>query len=303
MNVLSRAGLVLAGTTLLAGVTVAPADAAIRPDPARADADKPPGYSNGCHLGQGPSKPVGCTYGDKNARRTIMLVGDSMARQWLPTLDRYGKKKKWRIVAHTKSACSFSQADPPSAGSASKRFTSCVTWNDRLLHRIRADKPRVVAVALYNKYARKTSKARTSTQRQIAMAKGIRASWRSATRAGSRVLVLNSTPHIGTPYPGHPKWEAADCVASNRKNPRVCDVPAAKALGARSVWTPQDRARVLKGMSRVNLVDLNTKFCSTTTCRVVIGNIMVYRDNHHMTATFARSLYPYLRNRLDPLLR
>lgn len=302
MSVKSRAVIVLAGVCLLAGLVAPPASAAIRPDPARADADKPPGYTNGCHLGEGPSRPVGCSYGDKNAKRTMMLVGDSMARQWLATLDRYGKRKNWRVVAHTKSACSFSQADLPRAGS-NKRFTACMSWNDRVLARIRAQKPRIVVVALYNKLARKTSKSRTSAQRQTAMAKGIRASWRAATRAGSRVIVLNSTPYIGTPYRGHPTWEAPDCVAANRRNPSVCHVPTAKAMSGRSVWTPQDRDRVLRGMSRVNLVDLNSKLCSSRTCRVVIRNMMVYRDNHHMTATFARSLYPYLRNRLAPLLR
>lgn len=301
MSMLSRAGLVLASVALLSGVAVSPAEAAIRPDPAKADADKPAGYKNGCHLDQKSSTPKGCVYGDKKAKRTITLVGDSKARQWLPTLHRYGKARKWRIVAHTKSACSFSQADLPRA-SSSKRYTSCMTWNDKVLSRLKKDKPRVVVVALYNKYARKTSAANTNKKRQIAMTKGIRSSWRSVGRAGSRVVVLNSTPYIGRPYPGRPKWEAPDCVAANRKKPRACDAPATPALTARSLWTAQDRSRVLNGLSRVNVIDLNPKLCGPKTCPVVFGNVLMYRDAHHLTATGARSLYPYLRNRLDPLL-
>lgn len=300
MSVLSRAGLVLAGLTLFAGVAIEPAGA-IRPDPARADADKPAGYKNGCHLDQRSSTPRGCVYGHPSAKRTITLVGDSKARQWLPMLDRYGKAKRWRVVAHTKSACSFSQADLPQP-SSSKRYTSCMTWNDKVLARLKSDQPRVVVVALYNKYARKSASAKTGTKRKIAMAKGLRASWRSATRAGARVVVLNSTPYIGTPYPGRPKWEAPDCVAAHRKNPQVCAVSAAAALGARSLWTPQDHNRVLRGLSRVHLIDLNSKLCGPQTCPVVIRNILMYRDNHHLTATGARALYPYFRNRVAPLL-
>lgn len=301
MSLLSRVGFFLAGVGLLSGVAITPATASIQPDPAKADADKAAGYKNGCHLGQSSSTPKGCVYGDTKAKRTITLVGDSKARQWLPTLDRYGKARKWRVVAHTKSACSFSQADMP-LPSSNKRYTSCMTWNDKVRARLKKDKPRVVVVALYNKYARKSSAANTNEKRQLAMAKGIRSSWRSVIRAGSRVVVLNSTPYIGTPYPGHPKWEAPDCVAANRKKPSVCDVPAAPALTARSLWTEQDRHRVLHGLSRVNVIDLNPKLCGPQVCPVVFGNVLMYRDTHHLTATGARSLYPYLRNRLDPLL-
>jgi hypothetical protein len=117
------------------------------------------------------------------------------------------------------------------------------------------------------------------------------------------VVVLNSSPYIGKPYAGHPTWEPPACVAANRTNPSVCDVPATPALTARSVWSQQDRDRALQGLSRVNVVDLNPKLCGVDTCQVVIGNVLIYRDTHHLTATAARMLYPYLRNRLDPLLR
>jgi hypothetical protein len=297
-----RIVVILTSLVLLAGLSLMPASAAIRPDPARADADKPAGYKNGCHLNQKGSTPNGCVYGDKRAKRTITLVGDSKARQWLPTLDRYGKARKWRVVAHTKSACSFSQADLPLPRSQ-KRYTSCMAWNDKVLTRLTKDRSDVVVVALYNKYARKTKAARTSKQRQVAMAKGMRSSWRAVTRTGSRLVVLNSSPYIGTPYPGRPSWEAPDCVAANRSTPSACDVPATPALTARSVWNDQDRARVLNGVPRVSLVDLNPKLCGPDVCRVVIGNVLIYRDNHHLTATAARWLYPYLRNRLDPIIR
>jgi hypothetical protein len=301
MGVSFCSGVLVIGVALVAAVAVAPANAAIRPDPSRAVADKPPGYSNGCHLDQRSSTPKGCVYGDKKARRTITLVGDSKARQWLPMLDRYGKTRKWRIVAHTKSACSFSQADLAGPG-ATKRYPSCMTWNDKVLRRLKQDKPRIVVVALYKKHARKTA-ARTEAQRETIMVKGLRSSWRSVSRAGSRVVVLSSSPYIGSPYPGHPRWQAPDCVAAHRADPAACDVPAATALTSPSVWTAQERDRAIRGIPRVSFVDLNPRLCNAQTCRVVIGNTLVYRDNHHLTATFARSLHPHFRRLLEPTLR
>ena len=301
MRALPRLVLLVVGVALLAGLLAAPASAAITPNPARADADKPAGYKNGCHLSQRSTTPKACVYGDKNARRTITLIGDSKARQWLPTLDRYGTKNKWRVVAHTKSACSFSQAELPLPGSQ-KRYSACMTWNDLLLKRLKKDKADVVVVALYNKYARRTTTARTGEQRRVAMAKGLRSSWRSVTRTGARVVVLNSSPYIGRPYPGRPRWEAPDCVAAHRSDPQACDVPASRALTARSVWTETDRARVLNRMKRVDLIDLNPVLCGPEVCPVVIDDVVVYRDNHHLTATAARWLYPYLRTQLTPII-
>jgi hypothetical protein len=305
MTAVLRMVSVLVGLVVVAALGLTPATAAIRPDPSRADADKPAGYKDGCHLNQKSTVPKGCVYGDRKAKRTMTLVGDSKARQWLPTLDRYGKKQKWRIVAHTKSACSFSQADLPLPGS-SKPYKACMTWNDKVLARLKKDKPDVVVVSLYNKYARPSAAARTETKRQAAMAKGLRSSWRAATRTGAQVIVLNSTPYIGRPYPDHRTWEAPACVAAHRSDPTWCDVPATPALTARSVWDDRDRARVLDGLPRTALVDLNPRLCNTETCSVVLpsgtNHILVYRDTHHLTATAARALYPYLRNRLDSLL-
>ncbi|MET0448528.1 MAG: SGNH hydrolase domain-containing protein [Aeromicrobium sp.] len=298
---LLRSVILLLGLLLVSGVTPTSAGAAIRPDPVRADADKPAGYRNGCHLDQRTSTPKGCVYGDKKARRTITLVGDSKARQWLPTLDRFGKARKWRVVAHTKSACSFSQADLPLPGS-SRRYRSCMTWNDKVLARLRKDPSRVVVVALYNKYARPSKAARTGPERRTAMLKGLRTSWRSVIRRGSRLVVLGSTPYIGTPYPGHPTWEAPDCVAAHRGDPETCAVPAAPALSARSVWSRQERDRAVRGLRRTTVVDLTSKLCGPETCPVVIDDVLLYRDTHHLTATAARWLHPYLRNRLDPIL-
>lgn len=301
MAIMRWVGAVLLVLGVVLGLTPSMASAAIRPDPARADDDKPAGYRNGCHLGQGTTTPRGCVYGDRTAKRTITLVGDSKARQWLPTLDRFGRARAWRIVAHTKSACSFSQADLPLPGS-SKRYRSCMAWNDKVLARLRKDPPRVVVVALYNKYARHSKAADTGPERRTAMLKGLRSSWRSVTRAGSRLVVLNSTPYIGTPYPGNRTWEAPDCVAANRDDPAACAVPAVPALTARSVWSQQERDRAVRGLRRTTVVDLNPKLCGPEVCPVVIGDVLIYRDTHHLTATAARWLYPYLRNRLDTIL-
>ncbi|MCQ6271645.1 hypothetical protein M8J71_14270 [Pseudarthrobacter sp. R1] len=48
----------------------------------------------------------------------------------------------------------------------------------------------------------------------------------------------------------------------------------------------------------VEVVDLADYFCRSQLCPAVIGNVLVFRDNH-LTNTFAKSLAPVLARRLE----
>jgi len=54
--------------------------------------------------------------------------------------------------------------------------------------------------------------------------------------------------------------------------------------------------------SNVTLVDLTDAVCPTEACSVVQNGIIKFRDNNHLTATFARSLAPALEAALAPVL-
>jgi hypothetical protein len=44
----------------------------------------------------------------------------------------------------------------------------------------------------------------------------------------------------------------------------------------------------------VELIDLTPEICPRDLCRAVIGNALVYRDKRHLTATYARTLKPWI---------
>ena len=45
---------------------------------------------------------------------------------------------------------------------------------------------------------------------------------------------------------------------------------------------------------RIHTVDLTDLMCDASLCYPVIGGALVFRDQSHMTPTFARTLGPYL---------
>jgi hypothetical protein len=70
---------------------------------------------------------------------------------------------------------------------------------------------------------------------------------------------------------------------------QACAVPVAQALGDFNVLRPA--AAAMKG---AHLIDLTSYYCNDTNCPAVIGHVVVYRDQDHLTATYARTLAPYL---------
>ena len=90
-----------------------------------------------------------------------------------------------------------------------------------------------------------------------------------------------------------PKINVPDCLAGRNGSIKSCSASAATALLTN---TPIDvAARVDPQLAVINLNDL---ICGPTTCAPVVGGLVVYRDEDHLTESYTVSLLPYLEHRL-----
>jgi hypothetical protein len=55
-------------------------------------------------------------------------------------------------------------------------------------------------------------------------------------------------------------------------------------------------ARATKGT--VPVIDMNDLICGPRECRPVVGNVLVFMDQHHLTPQYSQTLAPFLRQRL-----
>jgi hypothetical protein len=109
--------------------------------------------------------------------------------------------------------------------------------------------------------------------------------WEQLSQAGIKVVAVRDTPWMN--------FNVAQCVETNGVDDPECARPRAQMLA------PADPAqRLPRKPSNVVFIDLNDYFCTATTCVPTIGNVMIYRDGDHMTATYARTLAPALANEL-----
>jgi hypothetical protein len=121
--------------------------------------------------------------------------------------------------------------------------------------------------------------------------RGFREHLQRWAEAGRTVLVIRGIPV--------PVSNIPDCLAHNPHDYSACSGTRAIHL----LSDPLARAAQANLSDRMRVADLTDFFCDKKYCRSVIGRAIVYFDASHMTATYARSLAPYLEEHVVRALR
>ncbi len=61
---------------------------------------------------------------------------------------------------------------------------------------------------------------------------------------------------------------------------------------------PRINARAAAKVEGASLIDATPMICPWKMCPAVIGDVLVYRNGSHLTATYVRTLTPWLGERL-----
>jgi hypothetical protein len=232
-----------------------------------------------CSLAISGSKPPVCFYGPKNATLTVALVGDSHAAHWFPALERLANERGWRLVPFTKYSCTFVDLRIYSAW-LKREYTECEAWRTNVVKALRELKPDLVVVTSHRWFPTIVAGDDDATRQGEAMA-------RLLERLPGRIALLADTPIS--------RYDVPACLSRNLKDIRRCASDRAYALGAK----PNARQRVAARLTGATLVSLSDVICpGKGRCPAVVDGMIVYRDDHHLTATFAASLAPILGERL-----
>ncbi|CDX43799.1 Acyltransferase 3 (fragment) [Mesorhizobium sp. SOD10] len=226
--------------------------------------DVPIIYKMKCHQEQKSVNATGCQLGDPTGTRTIVVMGDSHAAQWVPAIDKIAKDRKWKLVTFTKAACPVTRATILDNG---KPYEQCALWREKVLAEIAKLKPDLVI----------TSQSNYTGVARDAMVEGLRSVWGEITSQGVRVVAIRNTPFS--------LFDPRNCLGTD---PGKCVNPRGE------VERENIYALAAQPVAGVTVVDMNDALCGKDSCPAVAGNIVVLRDNHHLTATYALALAPYL---------
>ncbi len=258
------------------------------PPLSRAATDVAVTYADGCHLGfASVSIRSGCIYGDQSSSTTVVLFGDSHAAQWFPALQLLSTQHHWRLVPFTKGNCGV--ADVPVFEKTFNRvYTECQEWRSAVMARIASLHPALVVTGTY--FDIRQPYPPTSNPDAV-WADGYRRSFVNLQHSADHVVWMVDDLYRFTAGP--------DCAAAHPTHLTSC----IQSTTSGGLMEPGRRAAVLKVAQSlgVTVIDPLPWMCLDTKCPIVIGNTLVYRDNHHVSPPFSRLVAPMLDYQLPPL--
>lgn len=159
---------------------------------------------------------------------------------------------------------------------AEQWFAGVDQWRANALKEIRELKPRLVILSSYGLVDPTDSSAGLADQWEAGLTATIKAMPRE-----TRVVVLADTPaHSASP---------ASCLSRNVEQASACDAERAQAIDP--VRAASERRVATENGAR--FVDMNKYLCADH-CPVIIGDILAYRDSHHLSAPMVEALAPSL---------
>ncbi len=256
-----------------------PLPAGLTPPARAARQDTPVSYSDGCHSSAFDPEIHPCVYAE-GGTATVTIFGDSHAQHWVPALIRAGRENDWRVVVMTKSGCPSVDVafEAPVFEGAEE---SCRAWGVAGVEWVLANEPDVVIVANGRGYpllddngARLRGEAREAVW-QDALGRTL-----DSMRGAAKLIVLGDTPHM--------KRDPAICLAARPNRISACVTARVDALDP--VHDEVERQAATE--HGATFVSLNEQVCSYDPCPIVVNELMMWRDENHLTATYSRELAP-----------
>jgi len=231
-----------------------------------------------------------CVFGNTSSETNIILFGDSHAIQWFNPLLRIAELHAWKLTTMVKSGCLAVDVRTPSSTESFAR--NCAKWRAEGLRRIAALHPAVVFIGnASNHLGRPEAFASNPGVSPDEWRVGTRRTLESLTTQGLSVAFMRDNPSFTLDIPTC----LARAVRHSWHRNSSCDMEKSASLDPAVFEAEKVGAR---GLPNVHFIDLTDLFCSKSVCRTVQGGVVMYRDNNHLTGSFANSLAPVLESML-----
>ena len=262
--------------------------------PAQADlssfaADLPPEDIRACEVSAQAAEVIRCDSGTDDSPR-VALLGDSHATRWTESFRVASEDAGWTLTTFLISGCpAFADDLIGTAWGYPETADNCRRLSVEAIDDI-VDDPTIRAVVLTNRtrlYLPPPGAPSGLTEQSAA---------RTIERlqaAGKTVIVMKDPPEMSA-VPPQGGESAADCL-TRVTSPSECSLARDRALF-------DDPVAAAARATGAGLIDLDDLFCDAERCHSLIGGLVVYTDDNHVTRSFAASSRPALAARLGSLL-
>jgi peptidoglycan/LPS O-acetylase OafA/YrhL len=231
--------------------------------------------NSGCQDGHDSIIPIEkykCSYVNNSLTRTIAVLGDSHAQQWLDSIVKFGNKYNYKVISYTKSGCSMTDIAMTN-NDQGRNYVECYSWRKQALLEVQNLRPDVLIVSErlwdtsdINKYKEYADLIKTFAP---------------------VVIKIVDTPRSS--------FEVPECLAKNKTDITNCNTKQTEAFAKQIIADQEVAYNNQIGIKNIKTMDW---FCHSNICPSVIGKIVVYKDNNHITGTYTSYLYPVFEQKL-----
>lgn len=206
-----------------------------------------------------------------NPEVTLAFVGDSHAGTFNKGLAEVAVQRSWNVVTYTRPGCNGVTA---AAGQSAEQQAVCETWGKEV-RQLLLDDP-ALDLVLFANYSGYYSSSEDAAAAYFA----------ELESAGRHVAILRD-------FAGMPSTvEGLECVERSIDTYDPCTSPVSDRT---------DFMQQAAHLADVPVIDLARFLCDPTLCHAVIGELIVFHDDNHLSGAFARTLAPYLADEIVAL--
>lgn len=206
-----------------------------------------------------------CELGSSDNQIRVAAVGDSHLAQFAGALNVLALRNNWKLDMYAKGGCPFSYAVREHDALLTK---NCPIWVGKVAEKLQEEPYDIIITS------QRAGVEWVGGDSQAVS--GLSRLWSDLVSSGNRIIAIKDSPNPGQ--------NNVSCLLTGGD----CEFERSRALK----FDPQLQAAVSNPL--VKLINFDDVYCEPTKCLPVIGNAVVYRDDNHLTDTFARTLAPVI---------
>ncbi len=220
-----------------------------------------------------------CPRGDEDADKTLVVVGDSHARAWIPAFDQIAARSGYRAFYLVKAQCTAAFVDPSEAftGEPWPECEEFHRWTEEQITELDPDLVVMTSSAPITGVFSDGRRLRSMDDIAGELGTGLEAMIRAYTPLTDRLVMLVDVPRLS--------HDPGVCLSTFGSDLGDCALPP-DATGVRM----RDLTIDVATEAGAEVVDPEAWFCADGVCPTVVGSTISYRDRGHISSTRAAEL-------------
>jgi peptidoglycan/LPS O-acetylase OafA/YrhL len=247
---------------------------------AKAAADVPSIYRDKCDDWYRSDELRPCIYGNSSAGKTAVLLGDSIGAQWFPAVEAILDPQTWQIVVLTKSSCPMVD-EPIFYARIGREYTECTSWRNKAIAWINGRHVDRVFIG-------GTASSEFTDQQWI---EGTRRILEEVGRNAGHVYLIEANPVLG--------FHGPSCLAEHGSGFAPGEGCRSSAGNPRYEHVAEMLKTVATSTPKVSWLETSSWVCPGGHCEAFRDGMIVFRDNQHLTATFAATAAAHLNRQIQ----